>query len=322
MLSEFEIISHYFTPLYASTDKTKLTVGDDCALLHPTCNMQLAISTDILVEGKHFFPQTDPTTLGYKCLAVNLSDLAAMGAKPMFFTLALVLPEANSIWLSQFSQGLLGLADEYNCKLIGGDTTKGPLTISITIFGEVPSGQALYRNAAKNGDDIWISGTIGDARLALAVYRNELILDLNIYKDIALRMHKPIPRVALGIALRGIAHAAIDVSDGLTGDLAHILKLSQVGARIYIDTLPISSILQQQSLEICRNFALSGGDDYELCFTAPTRLRQNVLLAAAHTKTTVTRIGIIEKSPGLRLVDINEKLIDITINSFDHFITS
>lgn len=322
MLSEFEIISHYFTPSYPLTDKIKLAIGDDCALLDPICGMQLAISTDILVEGEHFFPHTDPRALGYKCLAVNLSDLAAMGAKPTFFTLALVLPNANATWLSQFSHGLLTLANEYNCKLIGGDTTKGPLTIGITIFGEIPYGQALRRNGAKNGDDIWISGTIGDARLALAVYRNELILDLNIYKDIELRMHQPIPRIALGIALRTIAHAAIDISDGLTGDLSHILKLSQVGATVYVDSLPISSILRQQSLEIRYNFALSGGDDYELCFTAPVQLRQDVLLAAANSTTTVTRIGVIEENLGLRLVDINKKLVDITVHAFDHFVTS
>lgn len=319
MLSEFELIARYFTRPSAPDSRTALGVGDDCALLTPAPGMQLAVSTDMLVAGRHFFPDVDPLTLGHKCLAVNLSDLAAMGAQPIAFTLALALPEARAEWLAPFAQGMLSLADEHGCELVGGDTTKGPLTISITVFGEIPFNQALRRDAAKAGDDIWISGTLGDARLALAAYRQELALDTESHQKAALRMHQPYPRLALGMALRGIAHAAIDISDGLAGDLGHILQRSGVGAQLDVDALPAGAVLQLQPPALRRQFALSGGDDYELCFTAPAARRKQVQAAAEHAATAVTRIGQIEAHSGLRLVTGDGQPLALTPTSFDHF---
>jgi thiamine-monophosphate kinase len=281
--------------------------------------MQLAISSDMLVEDRHFFAGADPLQLGHKCLAVNLSDLAAMGAKPLAFTLALALPEAKADWLEPFSTGMLALADLHECDLIGGDTTKGPLNICITVFGEVPAGAALRRDAAKPGDDIWISGTLGDARLALACYRHELELDELTLNTAATRMHAPTPRVALGLALRGIAHAAIDISDGLVGDLGHILERSGVGASIDADALPAGPMLNRQPLDIRRRFALAGGDDYELCFTAPAERRNDVLAASITAGTPVTRVGCIEAAPGLRIVDGTGASLPLSLTSFDHF---
>jgi thiamine-monophosphate kinase len=319
MLSEFDLIAHYFTRPPRPGGPVALGVGDDCALLTPSPGMQLAISCDMLVEGRHFFPDADAFSLGHKCLAVNLSDLAAMGAKPIAFTLALALPDANAAWLAPFADGLHALADRHGCELIGGDTTRGPRNICITVFGEVPATAALRRDAAQAGDDIWISGTLGDARLALAGYRNELRLDAATLHAAAIRMHAPTPRVALGLALRGIVHAAIDISDGLIGDIAHVLKRSGVGATLNVDALPAGPVLLQQSQDIRRRFALAGGDDYELCFTAPADRRDAVLAAANAAGTAVTRVGRIEAAPGLRLLDGNGSALDLSLTSFDHF---
>lgn len=319
MLSEFDLIAQYFTRPLRPDSRVALGVGDDCALWMPSPGMQLAISSDMLVEGRHFFPNADPFKLGHKCLAVNLSDLAAMGAKPVAFTLALSLPDARAEWLAPFSQGMLVLADQHGCELIGGDTTKGPLNICITIYGEVPPGQALRRDMAKAGDDIWVSGTLGDARLALAGYRNEVPLDKAMLDAAAERMHAPSPRVALGTALRGIAHAAIDISDGLAGDLAHILKRSDVGATLAVDMLPAGPMLLRLSQDLRRRFTLAGGDDYELCFTAPAAKRDAVLAAAYSCGTDVIRVGSIEQTPGLRLIDADGAPLDLRVSSFDHF---
>ncbi|TFW15390.1 thiamine-phosphate kinase, partial [Duganella callida] len=270
MLSEFDLIKEYFQrPHHAA--RAVLGIGDDCALIAPTPGTQIAISSDMLVEGRHFFAGEDPQRLGHKALAVNLSDLAAMGARPVGFTLALALPAAERAWLHGFSQGLFALADAFNIELIGGDTTRGPLNICITVFGEVRPGQALRRSAARPGDDIWISGTLGDARLALAGYRKELSLDAAALQAAGARMHTPVPRVELGMALaeQGLAHAAIDISDGLVGDIGHILKLSQVGATLNIDALPAGDVLATRDAALRRAYTAAGGDDYELCFTAP-----------------------------------------------------
>ena len=319
MLSEFDLIARYFTRPSGANPQVALGVGDDCALLTPTPGMQIAISTDMLVEGRHFFPNADPKMLGHKCLAVNLSDLAAMGARPLGFTLAFALPQAHEDWLAAFAEGLFALADAHDCTLIGGDTTKGPLNISITVFGEVPPGQALRRDAAQIGDDIWVSGTLGDARLALANYQGELVLDSLLHDNAALRMHMPTPRVALGLALRGIAHAAIDLSDGLAGDLNHILQRSGVGATLNADALPAGPILAQQTQDVRRSFMLSGGDDYELCFTAPVAARTAIAAAAQAANIHVTHIGNIEAAPGLRIVDAVGAALNLQPTSFDHF---
>lgn len=321
MLSEFDLIAQYFTRPPRNGGHVVLGVGDDCALMTPSAGVQMAISSDMLVEGRHFFPGADPHALGHKCLAVNLSDLAAMGAKPLAFTLALALPDARAEWLAPFSESMLALAELHQCELIGGDTTKGPLNICITIFGEVPADGALRRDAAQPGDDIWVSGSLGDARLALAGYRHECTLSADTLAAAGERMHKPTPRVALGLALRGIAHAAIDISDGLVGDLGHILKRSSAGATLFVDHLPAGPMLRMQERDLQRRFTLAGGDDYELCFTAPADKRDEVQAAGRTTATAVTRVGTIDQTPGLRLVDAAGAPLDLQLASFDHFAT-
>jgi thiamine-monophosphate kinase len=319
MLSEFDLIKQYFRR--ARAGHAVLGIGDDCALLAPAPGMQTAISTDMLIEGRHFFAGADPRMLGHKCLAVNLSDLAAMGARPVGFTLGLSLPGVDPEWLEAFSNGLFALADLHDCELVGGDTTRGPLAICITVFGEVAPGHALRRDAARAGHDIWISGSLGDARLALAGYWKELALDAEQHALAATRMHMPEPRVALGRALAAlpVAHAALDISDGLVGDLGHILEASKVGATLGVDALPAGPALARQPLALRRRFTLAGGDDYELCFTAPGAQREAVLAAAAMADTPVTRVGTIDAQPGLRLVDAAGKALQMDVKGWDHF---
>jgi len=319
MLSEFDLIKQYFQR--PRPGRAALGIGDDCALLAPTPGMQTAISSDMLVEGRHFFAGADARALGHKCLAVNLSDLAAMGARPVGFTLALALPRADPDWLGEFSAGLFALADAFDCELIGGDTTRGPLTVCITIFGELLPGHALRRDAARPGDDIWISGTLGDARLALAACRDEFVLAPAALADAAPRLHAPTPRVELGVALADtlLAHAAIDISDGLVGDLGHILTASGVGARLDVDALPAGAVLATREQALRRRFTAAGGDDYELCFTAPASERGAILALAASVATCVTRVGAIEAQPGLRLVDAAGAPLALQLAGFDHF---
>ncbi|WP_295990435.1 thiamine-phosphate kinase [Rugamonas sp.] len=321
MLSEFDLIKHYFVRPSHAAARATLGIGDDCALLTPTPGMQTAISSDMLVEGRHFFAGADAFKLGHKSLAVNLSDLAAMGARPVAFTLALALPAADRDWLAGFAAGLFALADAHGCELIGGDTTKGPLTICITVFGELAPGQALRRAAARPGDDLWISGTLGDARLALAGYWNEVTLSEAEQQASAVRMHTPTPRVALGrlLAEQGLAHAAIDISDGLVGDLGHILKMSGVGATMEVDALPAGPVLATRDAALRRAYTAAGGDDYELCFTAPAGARAAILAAADSVGTPVTRVGRIEAETGLRLVDAGGQALDLRLAGFDHF---
>ena len=319
-MSEFDLITRYFTRAANPSNAVALGIGDDCALLHGT-SLHQAISTDMLVEGRHFFVNADPRLLGHKSLAVNLSDLAAMGARPVGFTLALSLPEVDDAWLRPFSDGLFQLADQFDCPLIGGDTTKGPRVICITVLGEVEQGKSLRRDAAQIGDDIWVSGALGEARLALAHRRGELKLDDVVLAIAALRMDAPTPRIALGRALIDIAHAAIDISDGLAGDLGHILQRSHLGARCRLDALPVGPALQSQPSSRQQEFCVSGGDDYELCFTAPTSRRAAVLSAAQKTGVAITCIGTIEAQPGLRWQQADGTLLDHTMPSFDHFLT-
>ena len=321
MLSEFALIRQYFQRARPGHSSTVLGIGDDCALVQPTPGRQVAISSDMLVEGRHFFAGADARMLGHKCLAVNLSDLAAMGARPTAFTLSLALPAANRDWLAGFSAGLFALADEYGCELIGGDTTKGPLTICITIFGDLAPGQALRRDGAQAGDDVWISGTLGDARLALGAYWNEQTLTPAQLEHAAPRMHMPTPRVALGRALaeQGLAHAALDISDGLIGDLQHILAASHVGATLDADALPAGPVLATQDQALRRRFTAAGGDDYELCFTAPPHQRAAILAAGRACATPVTRVGIIDALPGLRWTDAAGAPLDLGVRGWDHF---
>jgi thiamine-monophosphate kinase len=319
MLSEFDLIARYFVRPSHPKNRATLGIGDDCALLVQKSGMQMAISSDMLVEGRHFFAGADPFQLGHKSLAVNLSDLAAMGAEPVAFTLAFSLPAAEEEWLAQFSAGLFALADAHDCELIGGDTTKGSLNICITIFGQTPIGLALRRDTAQIGDDIWVSGTLGDARLAVGALYKEYALDADVLAQASTRLHMPQPRVALGLALRGIAHAALDLSDGLIGDLGHILQRSHVGATLQIDTLPLGPMLQRQSPDMRRRLSLAGGDDYELCFTAPVSKREAVLGAALAADTPVTRIGTIDALPGMRLLDNDGLPVTLDVSSYDHF---
>ncbi len=318
-MGEFELIRQFFT---RPTPRAVLGVGDDCALLQPASGMQLAISSDMLVSGRHFFSDADPYALGHKALAVNLSDLAACGAKPIAFTLALALPQADPVWLQAFSQGLLTLADVHGCELIGGDTTQGPLNICITVLGEVPPGQALLRSGAQAGDDIYVSGTLGDARLALEIRRHQMPLAVDAIAAACRRMDMPTPRVELGIALRGIASAAADVSDGLLGDLGHILERSGVGATVHVDTaqglMQGARTAHAAGLDVA-GFVLAGGDDYELVFTAAPAQREAVQAAATSSNTSVTRIGHIDALQGLRLLSADGTKLPNRFASFDHF---
>ena len=323
-MGEFDLIARHFT---RPVRRAALGVGDDCALLAPAPGMQLAVSSDMLVEGRHFFPDVDPEALGHKALAVNLSDLAACGARPLAFTLALALPQADDAWLAAFARGLLALADAHGCELVGGDTTRGPLNICITVFGEVPPGQALLRSGARPGDDIYVSGTLGDARLALEALQGQIMLPGDVLARARQRLERPTPRVALGQQLRGVASSALDVSDGLLGDLGHILKASRVGASIdtgiTIKLIAASayseSTVSQFDTELIHQCTLAGGDDYELAFTAPPALRSAVAGAAQASDTPVTRIGTIEAAPGLRLVDGRGQTVANRYASFDHF---
>jgi thiamine-monophosphate kinase len=244
-----------------------------------------------------------------------------MGATPLGFTLALALPAADPAWLEGFSRGLFALADAFDCELVGGDTTKGPLNVCITIFGELAPGRALRRDAARAGDDIWISGTLGDARLALAGYLSEVVLDADAQARAGTRMHAPTPRVALGrlLAERALAHAALDISDGLVGDLGHILAASQVGATLDLDALPSGPVLAQQPLDLRRRFTAAGGDDYELCFTAPANSRDAIVAAGAACATPVTRVGRIEAAPGLGFIDSAGAPLNLDLRGWDHF---
>lgn len=341
-MGEFDVIERFFKRperQLARAAFVAMGIGDDCALVQARPGTQIAISSDMLVQGRHFFESVDPQALGHKALAVNLSDLAACGAKPLAFTLALALPKIDAAWLDKFSSGLFALSDQQGCELVGGDTTQGPLNICITVLGEIPlqngQSQALLRSGAKPGDDLYVSGTLGDARLALEVMRGNLQLEDAQFQVARERLERPTPRVALGQALRGIASAAIDVSDGLLGDLRHVLKASRVGATIRTDQARAMLATQSALLTALANpgvptdtqltarrwlgYVLAGGDDYELAFTAPKAARAAVAAAAASAHTPVSCIGQIDTELGLRLVDAFGAAVENHFPSFDHF---
>jgi thiamine-monophosphate kinase len=315
-IGEFELIDRYFT---RPVRRAVLGIGDDCALLEPAPGMQLAVSSDMLLEGRHFLSTVEPERLGHKALAVNLSDLAACGARPLAFSLALALPEADAGFLEGFAAGLFALADRHGCELIGGDTTRGPLAICISVFGEVPTGRALLRSGACAGDDLYVSGTVGDARLALEVFRGRVALEGRAFEQVRRAMEQPEPRIALGLALRGVASSAIDVSDGLLGDLRHVLARSGVGATVEVDAVPRSAVLAAQAPALQRICTLAGGDDYELLFSAPASAAAAVVAAAREAGVGVTRIGCIEQAAGLRLLDADGRALADGFGSFDHF---
>lgn len=326
-MGEFDLIERFFWRADGQGPRRAvLGNGDDCALLAPAPGMQLAVSTDTLVEGRHFLSTVDPVRLGHKALAVNLSDLAACGATPLAFTLALTLPRVDEAWLAGFAQGLLTLADAHGCELVGGDTTAGPLSITITAMGEVPVGQALLRSGAQAGDDLWVSGWPGEAWLALQVFRGCAPegVGAEVFAQARERMECPTPRVALGQALRGVASSAIDISDGLLGDLRHVLKRSGLGAVVQVDTLQGSRCLRHVPRQAQLDAMLAGGDDYELLFTAASAKRDTVTHMASTLGLPLTRIGHLRDwtpdTPRVLLQDGDMALPNRWV-SFDHFAT-
>jgi thiamine-monophosphate kinase len=295
-------------------------VGDDCALVDITNGMDLAVSTDTMVSGTHFSPDVPAENLGHKALAVNLSDMAAMGAMPYWVLLALTLPKVDHDWLAAFAKGFFDLASEYNVSLVGGDTTRGPLSLTVTIMGEVPAGAALRRSGAKAGNDIWVSGNIGDAALAVAHRHGRIKLDEAEYKEAVMRLYEPTPRVNLGQALRGMATSAIDISDGLLADLGHICRLSGVGATVELASIPVSPIGAKHMGEAAGRAAIvAGGDDYELCFTAPANSRESIADMETSLGIPLTRIGQIRRGKGVSALGADGKPLKIDGRGFDHF---
>jgi thiamine-monophosphate kinase len=324
-LGEFDLIQRYFK---RPVRRAALGVGDDCALLRLAPGVQLAVSSDMLVEGRHFLSTVDPQRLGHKALAVNLSDLAACAAQPLAYTLALALPRADPQFLAGFAQGLHSLADAHGIELVGGDTTAGPLNICITVMGEVPAGQALLRSGARPGDQLWVShpigGGIGDARLALEVFRGRASLPGEAFEQIRMAMECPSPRVALGLALRQVASAAIDLSDGLLGDLRHVLQRSgspgaPLGATLHFERLPRSAVMAVVPAALQAECLLAGGDDYELLFTAPLAAQAQVLAAAIASHVGVRCIGAIQGPGALQVLDVQGQPLATPWAGFDHF---
>ena len=314
---EFDLIARHFTRPAANA---VLGVGDDCALIDVTNGMDLAVSVDTMVSGTHFFPDVDPENLGHKALAVNLSDIAAMGGLPYWAMLALTLPHVDHAWLASFAKGFFDLAQEYNVSLVGGDTTRGhTLVLTITIMGEVPAGAALKRSGAKVGNDVWVSGNVGDAALAVAHRYGKIVLGEADYREAVMRLYEPTPRVALGQALRGLATAAIDISDGLLADLTHICRLSGVGATVDLSAVPVSAIgAKHIGSDEGRNAILAGGDDYELCFTAHPNSRESIQDLVDMLGVPLTRIGQIKRGKGVSLLD-DGKPVKIDGRGYDHF---
>jgi thiamine-monophosphate kinase len=318
-IAEFDAIARYFTQAFPKRADVILGIGDDAALSSVPSGMQLAIAIDTLVEGVHFPKKTRSENIGYKALAVNLSDLAAMGATPAWMTLALTCQKMDEAWLTGFSQGLLELATRYNVSLIGGDTTCGALTVTIQVTGFVPPHRALRRSGAQVGDGIYVTGTLGDAGLGLASMQKRVVLPRKVRQFVESRLNRPTPRLAEGKALRQCANSAIDISDGLVADLGHILSASGVGASLQVDRLPLSKALRKVMYpEKAWQMALSAGDDYELCFTVPPN--RVAKLQNALPKDIYTHIGIIEATPGLRCLDTNGQLFVPSIRGYQHFV--
>lgn len=325
MPGEFALIDRYFA---RPTPSAVLGPGDDCALLQPTPGKQLAVTTDMLVEGVHFLADTNPKNLGWKALAVNLSDLAAMGATPRWVTLAGALPKADEAWLAQFAEGFFSCAQTYGVDVVGGDTTRGPLNVCITAIGEVEPGHALRRDGAKVGDQIWVSGRPGLAALGLAQLQGKVQLPEPWPRLCIGALEKPRPRVALGQALVGVATAAIDVSDGLLADLGHIGERSNCAAAVKLVQLPqlkdltgsgdrYDADLRRIALE-CQ---LSGGDDYELCFTAPGNQSLAIAQIAARLELPLWHIGEMVAGPAgeVTVFDPDGQPVSLARKGFDHF---
>ena len=327
MASEFDLIARHFTrpartaALGSGDDCAPLGIGDDCALVEAPAGLVLAVTTDMLLEGTHFLPGADAKQLGHKSLAVNLSDLAAMGADPRWFLLALSLPDADEAWLAAFAAGMFALADANAIELIGGDTTRGPRSICITAIGTLPPGCALRRDTASVGEDLWLSGSTGDAALGLAHRKGQAKLDADAAAHCLARLDAPAPRVALGTKLRGIAGSAIDVSDGLLADVGHVVEQSKVAADVEYETLPRSAALRScADPALADECLLAGGDDYELVFTAPAARRAEVAAAGQAAGVAVTRIGsIVGGESKVTLIDAQRRPITVGRRGFDHF---
>jgi thiamine-monophosphate kinase len=315
MPSEFALIDRYFK---RPPRHSVLGVGDDGAILRVAPGCELVVSTDMLVAGTHFLPDTNPEDLGWKVLAVNVSDMAAMGASPKWALLAAALPAATESWLEKFARGFFACADAFGIDVIGGDTTKGPRNFCVTIFGEVPAGKALLRSGARPGDEVWISGAPGRAALGLAQLQGRVALDAALQADCLAALHRPQPRVALGMALRGLASAAIDVSDGLLADLGHILESSGVAAKLEIAVPPQPTLPDTALWQDC---FLAGGDDYELLFTAPASRHADVAALARQLELPLARIGTIEActAGGLTVLDENGLPLETARRGYDHF---
>ncbi|WP_028536328.1 thiamine-phosphate kinase [Paludibacterium yongneupense] len=315
-MNEFDLIQRFFT---RPVQGVELGVGDDAAIIRPGIGHDLHVSTDMLVEGRHFFPDVDPFALGHKTLAVNLSDMAAMGARPRWALLSLALPAVDPEWLGAFARGFFALADLHGVALVGGDTTRGPLTLSVTIVGEAPAGRALRRDAAQVGDDVWVSGELGAAALAVQHRLNgDQGLTEAALEACRRRLDYPQPRVALGALLLDCAHAAVDVSDGLAADLGHVLERSALGAEIWFDAIPSPACLGVKRRPYL-DALLSGGDDYELCFTAASSERAAISSLASAAGCRLSRIGRTVAEPGLRLLDADGNTLPLRSHGFDHF---
>jgi thiamine-monophosphate kinase len=319
-LNEFDIIRSYFAQQQLTRNEVVLGIGDDAAITKVAAGMEQVITTDTLVSGTHFPTDTLPADIGHKALAVSLSDLASMGAEPVWFTLNLCLPEFNHDWLSQFTAGLFSVAAKHNVCLVGGDTVKGQLSISIQAAGQLPAGSAMLRSGAKVADKIFVSGFIGDAALAFACREGGLDItgqDLIYIND---ALNKPVPRVELGQKLRAVAHCAIDISDGLVADLGHILTASQCGATIDVDKLPQSRVFKKYADQVeARELALAFGDDYELCFTAPEKFSNKIMKLGQQLDCPITVVGEIENTLGLRFKDASGSSVAIAEKGYDHF---
>ncbi len=319
-ISEFTLIKRYFASQSLVRPDVLLGIGDDCALLKVPPGESLAVTLDLLVAGTHFLPAADPAGVGHKSLAVNLSDLAAMGAVPAWITLGLSLPEADETWLAGFCRGLFQLAAQYQVQLVGGDTTRGPLTITIQAHGFVPPDKALRRDGARPGDVVCVTGTLGDAGLGLAIAKNQISVPADHADYLRTRLERPVPRLRQGLELRGLASAAIDISDGLAQDLGHILECSGVGARINVDRLPRSSALAAcLDTATAVSLALASGDDYELCFTIPPRQLEQVHTFAAGWDCACTEIGVIKVEPGLHCQREDGTPYTMPRLGYDHF---
>lgn len=317
MASEFDLIRKYFTH---PTRHTPLGVGDDAALIAPTNGMALAVAADMLVAGTHFLPDAHPYDIGWKSLAVNLSDMAAMGALPKWATMTIAMPQADEAWVEGFAAGFFACADKFQVDLIGGDTTRGPLAISVQIMGEVRSNQVLLRSSAKPGDEIWVSGKVGDAALALAALQGRYNLSEEELESCLPALHTPQPRVELGLLLNNMVHSAIDISDGLLADLGHILQASNVGAEIKLQHVPCSHVARQRLTDPqVQQMVLAGGDDYELCFTASARNHAEIAKVATLIGVPLTRIGTVTEHDGLMVRGLDNQPLDIKTPGFDHF---